>query len=431
MNFSSIGKVNYIPILAVMSIIITAYILSPPFAVNCLAENAAVTERIANNLKGEWGQVKFNIRYRYEEVRQDGLETAQGDPIRLRFGYLTPKYAGLQGYVEGLANTTVFVDDFNDTVSGSNKEFASIPDPDDEAINQAWVSWDTIGNTMLNGGRQKIAYDNQRFVSPCAFRQLEQTFDAVTLVNTIVGNTTVSAAYVWNILNIKNQEPSMQTPLLNLKYTFPGIGSISGYGYWLDYSDAEDSGATPYAYSSQTVGLRFSGEIGVTEPLNFLYTAEYARQSEYGDNPESFDADYYHLVGGLSFPAKDFLFNNISAKVGFEMLGSDNGIPFQTPLGANHKFNGWADIFGINKPADGLQDFYGAFEAAIGPVKLDLIYHDFTADEGGSDYGTEIDAKLAWKIKKHYTLAASYASYDADEYKSDTDKLWLELIVEF
>ena len=113
------------------------------------------------------------------------------------------------------------------------------------------------------------------------------------------------------------------------------------------------------------------------------------------------------------------------------MLGSDNGIPFQTPLGANHKFNGWADIFGINKPADGLQDFYGAIEAAIGPVKLDLIYHDFTADEGGGDYGTEIDAKLAWKIKKHYTLAASYASYDADEYKSDTDKLWLELIVEF
>ena len=56
MNFSSNGKVDYIPILAVMSIIITAYIFSPAFAVNCLAEKAAVTERIANNLKGEWAR---------------------------------------------------------------------------------------------------------------------------------------------------------------------------------------------------------------------------------------------------------------------------------------------------------------------------------------------------------------------------------------
>ena len=64
-------------------------------------------------------------------------------------------------------------------------------------------------------------------------------------------------------------------------------------------------------------------------------------------------------------------------------------------------------------------------------AKLDFIYHDFTADEGDSDYGSEIDVKLAWKIKKHCTLAASFASYDADEHKSDTDKLWLELIIEF
>ena len=431
MNLFSTRTPIYMHITETLSIILTTFVVSLVFTGACRAEETALTDRIANSLKGEWGQVKLNVRYRYEEVDQDGLETAKGDPIRLRLGYLTPQYSGLQGYVEGLINTTVFVDDFNDTISGTNKEFAAIPDPDDEALNQAWVSWDTIGDTILKGGRQKIAYDNQRFVSPCAFRQLEQTFDAASLVSETVGNFTLSAAYLWNVLNVKNQESTMQTPLVNVKYAFPGIGSISGYGYWLDYRDAEDSGSSPYAYSSQTVGLRLSGEAAVSERFNLLYTAEYASQSDYGDNPESFDADYYHLVGGVAFSQKASLLNTMSAKFGYEVLGSDNGVPFQTPLGANHKFNGWADIFGINKPADGLRDLYGAIGAAIGPVKLDFIYHDFTADEGDSDYGSEIDVKLAWKIKQHCTLAASYASYDADQYKSDTDKLWLELIVDF
>ena len=223
----------------------------------------------------------------------------------------------------------------------------------------------------------------------------------------------------------------MQTPLLNVKYVFPVLGALSGYGYWLDYSDAESSGSSPFAYSSQTLGLRFAGKADVSSAAAILYEAEYAKQSDFGDNPRSFAADYYHLVGGLSFPLEGSLVTKLQAKVGYEMLGSDNNVPFQTPLGANHKFNGWADIFGINKPEDGLHDVYGAIKANVGPVSLDLRYHDFSADEGGRDYGTEFDCKIAWKFQKHYTLAAIVASYDAEEFKTDTDKFWLELTIEF
>lgn len=398
---------------------------------DCLAETRPVTERIADGLKGEWGQLKLNLRYRYEQVDQEDLQTAEGDPLRVRLGYLTPQYKGLQGYLEGLVNTTVFVDDFNDTVSGEKTEYAAIPDPDDEEINQAWLSWDTIGSTTLKGGRQKLAYDNQRFVSWCAFRQLEQTFDSVTLLSKAIGNLDLNAAYVWNVLNVKNQEASMQTPLLNIKYLFPGVGALSGYGYWLDYSDADTSGSFPFAYSSQTYGLRFAGKPEVSETFTLLYEAEYANQSDFGDNQKSFAADYYHLVGGVTFPLEESVVRGITAQVGYEVLGSDDGVPFQTPLGANHKFNGWADIFGINKPENGLRDFYAAITGNVGPLNLDFRYHDFSADEGGSDYGSEFDFKVAWKFKKHYTLAAIYASYDADEFKTDTDKLWLELTVNF
>ena len=80
------------------------------------------------------------------------------------------------------------------------------------------------------------------------------------------------------------------------------------------------------------------------------------------------------------------------------MYGSDNGVSFQIPLGANHKYNGWADIFGKTKPASGLRDLYGTIGTSIVGVKVDLEYHDFQADAGGSDYGTEFDIKIAHKF---------------------------------
>ena len=62
---------------------------------------------------------------------------------------------------------------------------------------------------------------------------------------------------------------------------------------------------------------------------------------------------------------------------------------------------------------------------------MDLIYHDFQADEGGSDYGTEFDIMLTKKIGSHYTVQAAYANYNADEYKTDTQKLWLQFTMAF
>lgn len=417
----------------VLSQLVAAFSLLPPVAGSCLAGESAATvnDTISQSLKGDWGQIKANLRYRYERVEQDGLETAEGDPVRLRLGYQTPKLSDLRGYVEFMVNTTVFMDDFNDTVSGENNEYAAIPDPDDEALNQLWLSYDGTPDTTFTGGRQKISYDNHRFVSPCAFRQLEQTLDAITMLNESIGNFYFNAAYLWNVLNIKNQEINMQTPLVNMKYTLAGIGSFSGYGYWLDYDDPDNSGSSEYANSTQTLGLRFTGSAPVSETFKLLYTAEYANQSDFGDNPKDFEADYYHVNGGVMVPAKQSLFRNISAKVGYEILGSDSGVPLQTPLGANHKFNGWADIFGANKPANGLRDLYGSLATTVAGVKVDLVYHEFEADEGDSEYGSEFDVKLTWKFLKNYTIMASYSTYDADEYKKDTDKYWLELTVNF
>ena len=82
-----------------------------------LAEET-ITEEIEDALEGDWGQILFNLRYRFEHVEQDNLETANGDPVRLRLGYLTPQFSGFQAYAEFLGNTPVFMNDFNDNSNG-------------------------------------------------------------------------------------------------------------------------------------------------------------------------------------------------------------------------------------------------------------------------------------------------------------------------
>ncbi len=52
------------------------------------------------------------------------------------------------------------------------------------------------------------------------------------------------------------------------------------------------------------------------------------------------------------------------------------------------------------------------------------VYHDFKADEGDIDYGTEMDYLIARPIAKNYVVGLKYADYSADEFADDTSKLW-------
>ena len=404
------------------------FVLTPEGAV-ASAEDLTEKDPIEEALQGDWGQIKVNLRYRIEHVEQDGLKSTTGDPIRLRLGYLTPKFKGFQGFAEFEGNTPLFADDYNDSTNNKT-EYAVIADPSKGELNQGWLSFETIPDTFFKGGRQRILLDNQRFVGNVGWRQMEQTFDAVNLLNTSFKGLSANATYIWNVRSITSQDVNMQSPLINLKYDFQDIGSLTGYGYWLDYDDPDNSGPFEYAFSTQTFGLRFDGSTTLADNLKLLYTAEYANQSDYQDNPKDYTADYYHLIGGLMAPNTDSLVTNISGKVAYEVLGSDNDVSFKTPLGTNHGFNGWADLF-LTSPPEGLRDLYGVLSSTVAGIKVDLIYHDFQADDGGADYGSEFDAMLTKKIGSHYTLQAAYANYNADEYKVDTQKFWLQFTAAF
>jgi len=387
------------------------------------AAESGVNDTIANALKGDWGQIKFNLRYRWEHVEQDGKLDTDGDPIRLRIGYLTPKLSYFQAYAEFEGNTAVFEDDYNDKTNGKT-DYAVIADPDSKGeLNQAWLTFSGIPDTPVKVGRQRIILDNARFVGNVGWRQMEQTYDAVRIINTSVANLTLDGTYLWNVRNILSKDNNMSSMLFNVGYKLPNIGKLTAYAYLLDYDDLA-------AKSSQTYGIRFGGAVTPVDNFKILYLAEYAMQSDYQDNPADFDTNYYHINGGFKIPDLGPVFKNLTAKIGYEYQGSDNGVSFKTPLGTNHAFNGWVDKFLVT-PANGLTDFYGMISGNLMGLTAKFFYHTFEAEEGSADYGDEFDVMLKYAFNKHYSVLAAYGTYDADEYATDTDKFWLQLVVNF
>ncbi len=116
--------------------------------------------------------------------------------------------------------------------------------------------------------------------------------------------------------------------------------------------------------------------------------------------------------------------NRFTAKVGYERLEGDGVYGFQTPLATLHAFNGWTDKF-LSTPASGIEDMYVSLATVVSSVNLMAVYHDFSADTGGADYGTELGLVASKTFKNMYSVSAKYAGYRADTFATDTHKLWI------
>ena len=372
------------------------------------------------------GDVKLSFRYRYEDVDDDARpEEAHASTLKSRLTYTTKKYNDWQAQIE-VDDVTVIGGENYDDLHGTNTDHAVVADPEGTALNQAWIAYSGFSDTTIKYGRQRINLDNQRFVGGVGWRQNEQTYDGVTIVNTSLPDTTFVYAHVDNVNRIFGpDEGRAGTPaadvklesnanIFNVGYKGLGIGTLSGYLYLLDVEDAA-------AISSKTYGVRLDGSQG--DKTKFLYTLEYATQSDYADNPASYDADYYTVELGIQAAG-------VTAKVGQEVLASDDGVSFSTPLATLHKFQGFADKFLVT-PANGIEDSYVSVFTNVFGTKVGVIYHDFDAEDGNMNYGDEVDVVIAKQLNKNVGLMVKYASYDADDFSTDTDKLWLQVQVDF
>ncbi len=386
-------------------------------------------ETLVDAIKG--GKPLINIRYRYENVDMDGMsKDAHANTVRSRIGYQTEWWQDLQAMVEFENITVVGEENYNDTLNGKMRPV--VADPEDTELNQGFVAFRGIENTLVKTGRQRIKVMNDRFVGNVGFRQNEQTFDSVLLANTSIPNLTATYVYVWNVNRIfGNDSPTgdlnTNTHWGSLSYKTP-VGALTAYALSIDL-DKQNGGALA-GLSTKTFGARFAGDYAITDNVKALYAFDYAHQTDQGDNPVDYGVDYYLIEPGISFAG-------LTAKLGYEVLGSDWTNAFQTPLATLHAFQGATDQF-LATPARGIEDGYaklkykvsnmGAFDGTV----LSFMYHDFDSEAGNTNYGTEWDIKIARKFKTDFgtfSLSAEYADFDADNDNGmgfvDVQKTWL------
>ncbi len=380
-------------------------------AIATLCAGQAVADTFTEALTG--GKASGDIRIRYESVDND-VTDSDGLTIRTRLGYTTGNIGGFSAFLEFEDVTDMF---------GVDDENGLIPDPEVTEIDQGFVQYKSdILTSKL--GRQVITLDGHRHVGHVGWRQDRQTFDAFRAIVTPSKELTIDLAHIYQRNRIfgEAQDAKSNDYLVNVGYKTP-VGKVSAYGYMLD-DEARDE-------QSDTYGVSFTGKADVSDGLSILYAVEFATQ-DITDSGTDHETDYSLLEAGIAVSGFTF-------KAGYETLGSDDGAAsFTTPLATLHKFNGWADVFlvGTFNPSampNGLEDLYFSTGTKVAGFKLLAVYHDYSANEGSADYGSEIDLLVAKKFGKNYNAGIKYAAFSDDGYNADPvtgatrdiEKVWL------
>ncbi|MCK5041048.1 MAG: alginate export family protein [Sphingomonadales bacterium] len=361
----------------------------------------------------------LNLRYRYENVSQDGVTNdANAHTLRTVVGIKTGSWNGFSAVLE-MEDVTHIDGDFNSTTNG-NILFPVVADPDGTEINQAKLIYTGIENTAIIAGRQEIALDNQRFVGPVGFRQNHQSYDAVVVQNTAIENLTATYAYVWQVNRIFGNDHALgdvtgNSHVFNLGYKVGDIGKLTGYGIFLDVHEVG-------ALSTKTFGARFAGSQAMGDG-KVSYALEYAGQSDYTNNAADFNENYTMFEAG--YAASGF-----NVKLGMEILSGDGTTSFKTPLATLHKFQGFADVFLVT-PADGIKNPYvsasytkGDLDGYVKSVKVAFWYHDFNRDTGVGDYGTEWDGLVQLNMEDNWVVSLKYADFNSSSSLASRQKLW-------
>jgi hypothetical protein len=123
------------------------------------------------------------------------------------------------------------------------------------------------------------------------------------------------------------------------------------------------------------------------------------------------------------------------ARVDRELLSSNEGqYGFQTPLGTNHLFQGWADQFLITPPT-GIDDVFLSAGTKLGKSQWLAEYHRFESDVGSIDFGDEFDIGVSYPLLTKLMGKIEYADYRAGDVAAgsprDTKKIWLTLLFNY
>ena len=371
----------------------------------------------------------LDARLRYEQVDQDGIaKHADALTFRLRAG--AEFSSGDWSLLAEGEGTAALVEHYDSGLNGKI-QYPIVADPENIELNRAQLQYRGLRKAVITLGRQRIKIDDPRFVGSTAWRQNEQTADAIRLEYGDPKNLKVDLTYSWSVRTIwgvdgtgaRQQAIGGNNVFATVSHPTP-VGTLSGFAFLLDQDEAD---VQDYRLSSQTYGLRLAGSRLLGKDAKLNYALSYARQSDHHRNPNDYSADYWLADLGAEI-------GSLKLGLGHERLGGDNGLPmtsFQTPLATLHKFQGWADKF-LTTPPNGVRDWYGSagygWKGAIGldAIKVMVVYHRFASDRLDLRYGDEWGAQLSAK-KGLWTTTAKLAAYHAGEFATDTTKFWLQV----
>jgi hypothetical protein len=353
------------------------------------------------------GKISFSTRWRFESFERDGAPftgTSEAPTWRIALGYETPAYRGFTVFAQGEAVIVTGPANYNVPLlpSQNHPHLPSILDPKSLEMNQAYVKWAhqifTDKKMSLTVGRQELSLNDGRFLSYSFWRQVHGSFDAVRLETDLPKNFSLTYAYINRFYredgyNATDGEEPMHTELINLKWNKAEKINASAYGLLVNFR-----GADQFATSTQTYGVRLTGPYQLTPDWSILYIAEFAKQKNYGTNPNKVDENYY--LGEIGPGWRDF-----SLKASFAFLGGRSATDLlTTPLAPPR--NGWTDLFFNNPSTPAGHGLEAAYVTASGPLRfLDgavatFIYYDYHSDYPRIHYGSELDSSLAYKMKR-------------------------------
>lgn len=403
--------------------IVATLLVTTTFGSQTLANDLA--DDLANAFKN--GKVNLDARYRYEFVDQDTKREASASTLRTRLGFTTGEVQGVYAKLEAENVSYIGGERFNNTLNGKTS-FAEVEDPDTTEINQAFIGVNTIPDTELKLGRQVLRMGSGHFIGSQDWRQNQTTYDALYASNNSLADTKIAYSFITNQHNYLGDDSTsgeidLRAHAVDVTYSGFSFTNITPYAYFIEDRDTATN-------SNKIWGIFLNGSTRITDDIAFGHYLEYAAQSDYENNTNSFDLSYYHIEPSITW-------KTLTVSVGYESLQGDGTTGFITILGDNHEFNGWVDKFNVT-PADGLEDTFislaykvkGVNEYVDG-IKLLAAYHDFDSENTGVALGEEWDFKISKTFAEHYTPSIYYEAYNKDSFSKDTQKIIAQLEVKF
>ncbi|HDZ09495.1 alginate export family protein [Pseudohongiella sp.] len=364
------------------------------------------------------GSTNVTFRLRSEQVDDAGfISDAAANTLRTRLSWRSGNWKNLNLLLE-MDNVSYLGEERFNNTRNTKTRYPVVPDPDGVDLNQAAVQY-RVDKGSATLGRQRLLRDNQRFIGSVGWRQNEQTFDAVTVSLAPVPNVQLDYAWIDDTQRIfgpdaGNPPQALDSDhhLLNARWQSGPAFILSAYSYSLAFEDAP-------VLSSATLGLAVTGELDATADVKVDYRVEYARQSDYRNNPIAYSADYMLATAGVKV-------SGIRAAMSHEVMGADKsaGVAMQTPLATLHAFQGWADKF-LNTPVFGVRDTAFTLTGKVASADVVLVWHDYRSDTGSLDLGQELNLQVAKTFASRYTLAVKFADYQAERYSTDSQKFWI------